>query len=415
MPSRSAACSRRIRPAVVVILETEIWPLLYREVKRAGCALLVVNGRISDRAFPRYSRWRFFFRHALELPDAIFVQSEQDRERYLEIGRARRPGRDVRQPQVRRLAARWRAAADWFATCSLDCFPARSGLRPAPCRKPMQPTSMKTKPWCSAFVELAQTYPRLLLILVPRKPERFDSAADVLRAAGVRYVRRSRETIPPDLALPCAVLLDSIGELASLFPLADVVFMGGTLARRGGHNLLEPAACGRAIVTGPHLENFSAIAAEFRKDAAMVEIASPDELADAVEMLLGDAQLRDRLGARAAEVAGKHRGATSKAAGEILKWQDLMVPSGRPRGWRVSPAVAAVQSLDRRKQTEAKPGCRTRATAGYARGEYRRNQHGRGRKDSHGRLSDSNECASSAAIPPSLLAATVEDPSSPVS
>ncbi len=77
---------RRIRPSVVVILETEIWPVLYREVKRAGSSLVIVNGRISTRAFPSYRRWRFFFRHVLEWPDAIFVQSEQDRERYLALG-----------------------------------------------------------------------------------------------------------------------------------------------------------------------------------------------------------------------------------------------------------------------------------------------------------------------------------------
>jgi 3-deoxy-D-manno-octulosonic-acid transferase len=322
---------RRIRPSAVVILETEIWPLLYREVKRSGCALLVVNGRISDRAFPRYSRWRFFFRHALESPDAIFVQSEQDRKRYIEIGapedRVTTLGNlkyDASTPNsepprlVRDLLTRLLPSAVWIAASTMPGADAAD----------IDEDQVVVR----AFVELAQTHPRLLLILVPRKPERFDSAAEALRSAGVRYVRRSRETIPPDLALPCAVLLDSIGELASLFPRADVVFMGGTLARRGGHNLLEPAAAARAIVSGPHLENFSAIAAEFRKDCAMAEIAKPDELADAVKVLLADAQLRDRLGARAADVARRHRGATIKAAGEILKWQDLTVPSGRPRG-----------------------------------------------------------------------------------
>ena len=103
--------------------------------------------------------------------------------------------------------------------------------------------------------ELAPSHAGLLLILVPRRPERFDEAETRLREAGVRYIRRSADDLPRDLTLPCVVLLDSIGELASLFPIADVVFMGGTLARRGGHNVLEPAASRKAIVTGPHLEN----------------------------------------------------------------------------------------------------------------------------------------------------------------
>ncbi len=104
-------------------------------------------------------------------------------------------------------------------------------------------------------------------------------AEQLLRAAGIRYQRRSEGTLDPAMALPGVMLLDSIGELAGLFPLADVVFMGGTLARRGGHNLLEPAICGKAIITGPHQENFAAVAAEFRENYAMLEIDNPGELA----------------------------------------------------------------------------------------------------------------------------------------
>jgi 3-deoxy-D-manno-octulosonic-acid transferase len=186
----------------------------------------------------------------------------------------------------------------------------------------------------SAFQELALSHPRLLLILVPRKPERFEEAEQKLRTAGVRYVRRSRETIDAQLALPCVALLDSIGELASLFPLADVVFMGGTLARRGGHNVLEPAACRKAIVSGPHLENFAAIATEFREEQAFLEIANAKELAGAVQSLIDNPELRGELGSRAAALAAGKRGATKKALSEILHWQDLAVP----RWSQLSPA-----------------------------------------------------------------------------
>lgn len=322
---------RRVRPAVVVILETEIWPLLYREIKRAGCALMVLNGRISDRAFPRYRRWRFIFRQSLQRPDAIFVQSEQDRARYLQLGAPpdrvtmlgnlkydAAPIRSEPPAMARELLQRLQPSAVWIAASTMP---------------PADPSDVdEDEAVLSAFGELAQKNPRLLLILVPRKPERFDSAEQRLRATGLPYARRSHEKMDPDLALPCVVLLDSIGELASLFPIADVVFMGGTLARRGGHNLLEPASCGRAIVAGPHLENFSAIAAEFREHRAIVEIARPDELARAVETLLDDASSRERLGARAGELAARHHGVTSRAAAEILKWQDLTIPSGEPRG-----------------------------------------------------------------------------------
>ena len=321
----------RLRPAVVVILETEIWPALYREVKRAGRVLLVVNGRMSDRAYPRYRSWRFFFQDILALPDAIYVQSEEDRRRYLACGAPPErvdvlgnlkydvaPLRGSPPKAVTDLVDQLRPSAVWIAASTMPGADASD--------------VDEDQAVVQAFGRLAQTNPGLLLILVPRKPERFDTAADLLRAAGVRFQRRSRPAAGPSLALPCVLLLDSIGELASLFPLADVVFMGGTLARRGGHNLLEPAASGRAIISGPHLENFAGIATEFREHRAMQEIASPEELPGAVQALLDDPPLRDRLGARASELAASHHGAARKAAEEILRRQDLFVPSGKPRG-----------------------------------------------------------------------------------
>ena len=195
-----------------------------------------------------------------------------------------------------------------------------------------------------------------MLILVPRRPERFDEAEAKLWDADVRYFRRSQEALPADLALPCVVLLDSIGELASLFPIADVVFMGGTLARRGGHNVLEPAACRKAIVTGPHLENFAAIAAEFREQRAFLEIAGANELAGAVGRLIDDREWREDLGARAAALAASQRGATRKAVSEILRWQDLAVPRWNQLSparfllWPLAQIWAAVSARQQRRK-----------------------------------------------------------------
>jgi tetraacyldisaccharide 4'-kinase len=320
---------RRIRPSLVVILETEIWPVLYREAKRAGASLLVVNGRISDRTFPRYRGWRFFFRQVLQWPDAIFAQSEQDRVRYVEIGAPEEKVTvlgnlkydvpvDGEPPRlIREVLEKLRPAAVWIAASTM---PGRDSA-----------DVDEDEAVVKAFGELARVHPGLLLILAPRKPERFRVAEQHLRTAGVRYQLRSRHVIDPELALPCVVLLDSIGELAALFPLADVVFMGGSLARRGGHNLLEPAACARAIIAGPHMENFSAIAAEFREHYAVLEIGDESELPGAVEKLIQDVRLREDLGTGAAEVAARHRGATQKAVVEILKWQDQAVPRTIPR------------------------------------------------------------------------------------
>ncbi len=319
---------RRIRPATLVVLETEIWPVLFRETKRSGASLLIMNGRISDRTLPRYSGLRFLFSQVLRLPDAIFVQSAKDRTRYIAagappenvevLGNLKYDAAPVRgeppQPVLKALE-KLRPAAIWIAASTMP---------------PLNDSDLdEDEAVLHAFQELAPQHPKLLLILVPRKPERFDEAEQLLRDSGICYIRRSRGVVDPSFVLPCVLLLDSIGELASVFPLADVVFMGGSLAKRGGHNLLEPAACGRAIIVGPHMQNFAEIAADFREHYAMLEIHSADELAPAVDKLLMDPRLREDLGSGAAELAAKRRGAMRKAVAEILRWHDLAVPSAK--------------------------------------------------------------------------------------
>jgi 3-deoxy-D-manno-octulosonic-acid transferase len=354
----------RIRPAALVVFETEIWPVLYREAKRAGCSLLIVNGRISDRTFPRYRRLRFFFEDALRRPDAILVQSEQDAERYLALGAHHdavraignlkydaEPARADPPRIIVELIAKLGPTAIWIAASTM---PGRD-------RDDVDEDTAVI----NAFRQLAPSHPKLLLILVPRRPERFDEAEAKLRHSGARYIRRSESDLPRDLALPCVVLLDSIGELASLFPIADVVFMGGTLARRGGHNVLEPAACGKAIVTGPHLENFRAIAAEFRQSHAFLEIGGVGELAPAVAKLLDDSKLREDLGERAAVLAAGKRGATKKAVPEILHWQDLAVPCwsrlspARFLLWPLSQIWSAVSAFRQRRKISHARGLST--------------------------------------------------------
>ena len=320
---------RRIRPSVVVILETEIWPVLYNEAKRSGCGLLIVNGRISDRAFPRYQRLRFFFQHALQCPDAILAQSEQDRQRYMAAGAPPQkvdvlgnlkydaaPVRSDPPKLVTDLIAQLKPGTVWIAASTM---PGADGT-----------DIDEDDAVIAAFQALARAHSRLLLILVPRKPERFDVAEHKLRAADVPFVRRSAGVIDPAMKLPGVLLLDTIGELASLFPLADIVFMGGSLARRGGHNILEPASCGRPIIVGPHMENFAAIAREFLEHYSLIEISSSSELAAAVSKLIDNRPLREDLGAGAAQLAGRHAGATGKAVDRILRWRDIAVPSSQP-------------------------------------------------------------------------------------
>jgi len=317
---------RTLRPSVLVVAETEIWPNWFRETKRTGVALTLVNGRISDKAFPRYLRWRRFFAAIMPAPDAILAQTEEIRGRFLALGA---PPDKVRvagnfkydfEPRalpedspVKELLDRARPAQIWIAASTMP--PATTG------------DVDEDDVVIAAFQQIAPSFPGLMLILAPRKPERFAVTAGKLDAAGVPYVRRSALG-SANGSRPRVLLLDSIGELSGLFEVADVVFMGGTLARRGGHNILEPALFGKPVITGPHMENFQAIADDFRAFEASVPIASGAELAAAVERLLAAPGEAHEIGSRARERTQAQRGASARAV-ELVR-QLRTVPAYRP-------------------------------------------------------------------------------------
>ncbi len=284
---------RRVRPACLIVLETEIWPNLWREVRRFGASLYVANGRISDRTWPRYRRLRRFFQAVLTIPNRILTQSDEDTRRYRALGavNAATGGNlkyDILPPKE--VPA---DIADWAGNAPL--FIAASTMPPD-----------EDQQVIDAFARLP---PATRMILAPRKPERFDETAQRLEAAGVDFVRRSALNRPARV-----LLLDSMGELSSLFALPSVVFIGGSLVAWGGHNLLEPAVFGRPIVCGPHMQNFQAMFADFQAAGAVRVVRNSTELADAVEDLLADPGL---LGVHAHEQAELKRGATLRVAETI--------------------------------------------------------------------------------------------------
>jgi len=301
---------RTLRPFLMIVVETEIWPNLFREVKRIHCGLVIVNGRISDRTEGSYRRFRWFFSEVLHWPDAVLVQNDLMRERYLAIGapagRLQVTGnlkydsipRELEPDSpLRTYIERLNPAEVWIAASTMP---------------PMSDDDIdEDDAVIAAFRDIALRRPGLLLVLAPRKPERFDVVAAKLQKAGIRFTRRSKLEKP--LELPGILLLDSIGELGGLFVLADVVFMGGTLAARGGHNILEPAHFSVPIICGPHMENFRDIANAFRKRQAFVEIQGRGDLANAVISLLEDRQRAAELGRRAGACAESERGATVRA------------------------------------------------------------------------------------------------------
>jgi tetraacyldisaccharide 4'-kinase len=292
--------------------------------------LLVVNGRISEHAGDRYRRWAWFFRRVLSLPDLILAQSAISRERYIALGAP--PERVIDsgnlkydfQPRDAQIPSEIEDFLEWARPVSV--WIAASTMPPAGAGDIDEDDAL-----IEAFGRLSNVHPNLLLILVPRKPERFEVVAGKLQAKGIRFVRRSQLPVRDEFGgLPGVLLLDSVGELAGLFRLDSVVFVGGSLANRGGHNILEPAFFARAVVIGPHMENFPEIIASFRQSGACLEIADARELGPAVDRLLRDPSARIALGQAARQVADAKRGATDRALRAIADLREEALPRRVP-------------------------------------------------------------------------------------
>ncbi len=252
---------RRLKPRVLLVIETELWPNMVREAKRSGALLLLVNGRISDRAFPRYRASRFLWRRVLAHLDGLFLQSSADVERFKALGA---PPDKV-----------WAAQNLKFAVQPAS-LPLVDALRETLGNSTVGPVIVagSTMPGeevylLEAFTQLLDEFPRLWMILAPRHPERFAAVAEQVRASGIPLQLRSQWSAQTAPSAPGVLLLDSIGELGAIYQLATVAYVGGTLVPTGGHNILEPAYFARPIVIGPHMENFREIAESYLQDAGV--------------------------------------------------------------------------------------------------------------------------------------------------
>jgi tetraacyldisaccharide 4'-kinase len=326
---------RALRPALLIVIETEIWPHLYAEAKRSGARLVIVNGRISNRAWPRYRKLRLLMRPILRLPDRILVQSAKDRDRYIALGA---PYEKVEVARNLKYDVPFAPAPLDLPTFGADhVWIAASTVGPNERGSLMRHAVDEDEIVLQTFDSLAAEFPRLLLILAPRQPARFDEVARKLSSKGIRFVRRStprplRSASWGALELPAVLLLDTIGELSRTYLLAHAVFVGGSLAPRGGHNIIEPAACGAPVIVGPHMQNFEAITDDFLRADAIVQIHRPEELLPAVRALLLDRDRAEAMGERARQVVERQQGASPAIASRLwpLYYAAYLKP---PRGF----------------------------------------------------------------------------------
>lgn len=300
-----------VRPRLFVMIETEIWPNLLRACAERGVKTVLVNGRISARSYPRYRLVRGFFEEVLGDVDRLCMQGAESARRIIHIGAP--AARVVVTGNLKFDALEIASPADRGAGRVLRYFRV---ARDRPVFIAASTLKGEEAPVLTAFAALRRQRPEALLIMAPRKPERFDEAVNIARGEGLRVVRRTELAVDSEPRAD-VVILDSIGELAHLFQIATVVFVGGSLVDQGGHNILEPAVHAKPVVFGPHMDNFAEIAAEFVAQQAAVQVAGPDELSGVVVRLFGDPVERARLGAAARALVDANRGARQRTLDAI--------------------------------------------------------------------------------------------------
>jgi 3-deoxy-D-manno-octulosonic-acid transferase len=319
-----------LRPELLILAETEFWPNLLQGCYRRGISVAVVNARISDRSWPRYQMLRRLWRPILGRLTRVMAQSDTDAKRLRALG----------------------CQSDAVSVAGNLKFDVRAAqesevtrlLRPAAVRFLVAGSTLEGEE--SALVELwpllVEADPELAMVLAPRHPERFDGVASVLDRSGVSWVRRSAwKTNPPDPRNPIRsgqiLLLDTIGELASVYSLATAAFVGGSLVPAGGHNPLEPAQFGVPIVMGPHYANFRAITDDLIAHHA-IRIAAREEVAKVLVDLLTQRDEAKAMGIRARQVFDQEAGATARCLEAI---RNLLRPESRAP---VGPGSVAVEN-----------------------------------------------------------------------
>ena len=303
----------QVRPGLVLLTETELWPLFLERAAGRGVTVALVNGRLSERSYPRYRRLRRFFGRALDRISLFLMQSPEDARRMEELG--------VPSSRIRTMGNLK------YDLPAAPPFPDAARLERVALGRPIVVAASTAEGEEEAVLEAWKPLaPRPLLVLAPRRPERFDEVARRVESAGLSLVRR---TAAGDSRAADVYLLDSIGELASVYPHARLAFVGGSLARKGGHNPIEAWAAGVTVLVGPHTENFREVTERGESLGILTRVADRAGLARALAAGLAHAADLDRRGAAARRFVLENRGSAEATAREVLA---LLPPAPARRG-----------------------------------------------------------------------------------
>jgi 3-deoxy-D-manno-octulosonic-acid transferase len=308
---RRALC--KIEPSMVVVIETELWPNLLQQACKRGIPVVLLSGRISEKAFNRYARFIGLFRRVTRCFAAYGMQSHED---------------------ARRVARLGADASRIVVTGNLKQGAAVPSITGATEDKPPLMVAGSTHAGEEAlllesFLDLKRRFPGLRLALAPRHPERFTEVEKLLLQAGVSYVKKSRMDASSRTEHD-VLLVDTLGDLAEIYALADITFVGGSLVNVGGHNLLEPARLKKPIMFGPFMTNFRSLAEEMKRGGGAIEVRDALELRREAEQLLSDPIKRLRLGENAYRVALLDGAVMDRSLALLSRYVDFALPRALP-------------------------------------------------------------------------------------
>lgn len=298
---------RQVRPALLLVFETELWPQFLRMAKASGAKIALVNGRISHRSYPRYRAARFFFSQIWPAFDAFLMGGEESARRIIDLG--------ADASKVKVLGnVKW-AGRTWDSCSSVRVrWPADALVIVAGSTHEGEEAAV-----LDAFEDVRQYYPQARLVLAPRHLPRIEDILRLLARRGCRYVRRSSLALPTlDLSACDILLLDTVGELAAFYRGAAVAFVGGSFVPVGGHNMLEPAAEGVPVLYGPHVQNFADIAACLEQEGAALRVTDWQDLAKGLRRLFSDPSLRERMGRAGSRVVAKQADILQRYQAEVM-------------------------------------------------------------------------------------------------
>ena len=332
---------RSVNPSAVLIMETELWPNFLRECRKRRIPVALINGRLSDTSFRRYTLVRRFIARVVQSLDLALMQAAADAERIRALGL------DSRCVVVSGNVKFDVGTLGGEQALSQELEARFNFLHGPPLIVAASTHAPEERILIESFKRLRASHDARLLV-APRHPERFAEVAALLDSSGLAWTRRTSSRDERDASSE-VILLDTIGELRAVYPLASLVFVGGSIARNGGHNVLEPAAVGACIITGAHTTNFTAIMRAFLEADALVQLPdmtdgeAPAELARVFAELLADDERRRETGARALSVVEENRGATERTI-KLLSPLLLLAPDenelGQPHSAR-SDALSA--------------------------------------------------------------------------